>query len=100
MDPTIYRSTRNPASGMYYKRMTLNQIKRTLGTWRRRYLNGSITGQEMCQLMTYKDHPEWVFWRCCVRIRDDAGLRESTSVVVLPPSARLRSVKRKPKPVK
>ena len=99
-DSTIYRTTRNAASGMYYKRMSANQIRRTLTTWRRRYLEGRITGQEMCQLMAYRDHPDWLFWRCCVRIRGEAGLRESSTVVVLPPSTRFRAVKRKPKPVK
>jgi hypothetical protein len=50
--------------------------------------------------MAYRDHPEWLFWKYCVRIRNADGLREVACVVVLPPSTRFRPVKKKPAPVK
>ena len=99
-DKQIYRTTRNPWPGTYYKRMNDRQVRATLKRWRRRYLSGKLCGQEVCQLMAHRDHPEWHFWRRFVRIRNDDGLREVVSVVVLPPSTRFRPVKNKPAPVK
>jgi len=99
-DKQLYRSTRNPGAGTYYRRLTEKQVRAALGRWRRRYLSGKLSGQEMCQLMAYQEHPEWCFWRRYVRIRNENGLREVACVVVLPPSSRFRPVKNKPAPVK